>query len=154
MFPHGGGEMTNREDTERVDNAIHTLLVNLSTPEVGLTVRDMTRQIFNYKGKGTTEEFYTDAKFLERRIGAVRHHIFEIIRRDMKLRDEEMKKTKVEVKVKRPKFIPYALADGKYWKYFNAANFEEMKWVIKGLRKKADGLNSNAEVLEEIFDDN
>lgn len=136
--------MTNKEDNEIIDKAILKLLFNIDNPSDGLTVREMTRIIWDYKEDSpTTENFYNRAKLLERRIGAYRHRIFQLIRKDMKEKKPE--------DVKRPPFIPYALPVGKYWRYLNAANFEQMPWVIKGLRHKADGLNYNAETLEAIF---
>jgi UDP-2,3-diacylglucosamine pyrophosphatase LpxH len=135
---------TKKEDIDMVDNAIYKLLFDIDKPSDGLTIREMTRIIWNYKADDpTTEQFYNRAKMLERRIGAIRHRIFEKIRKEMK--------EKGASKVNRPKFIPYALPVKNYWKYLNAASYEQMPWVIKGLRHKADGLNSNAEVLEAVF---
>jgi hypothetical protein len=141
--------MSKKEEYDKVDAGIYDLLLNRDSPENGLTVRQMTRIIWNY-GLGnddddiiTDEKFYNRAKLVERRIGAFRHRIFERIRNDMKENEAS--------KVKRPAFIPYALPVGKYWKYLNAANYEQMPWVVKGLRHKADGLNANAEVLEAVF---
>lgn len=136
--------MTKKEDIQMADDNIFNLLVDIDNPSDGLTIREMTRIIWDYEVDApTTELFYTRAKLLERRIGAYRHRIFERIRK-------EMKDTGV-LKVKRPNFIPYALPVDHYWKYLNAANFKQMPWVIKGLRHKADGLNANAEVLEAVF---
>lgn len=147
--------MTADEDVEKVDKAIYDLLINRSKPDNGLTVREMTRIIWHYKeGDPSNEQFYNRAKLLERRIGAVRRKIFANIRRALKKLIEEDERTgrkRISVKVARPEFIPYALPVKKYWRYFNAANYEQMKWVIKGLRHKADGLNANAEVLEAVF---
>lgn len=149
-----------KEDIDMIDNGIYNLLFNRDSPERGLTVRQMTRRIFGY-GEGdeddapvTDELFYTRAKLVERRIGAIRHKIFAEIRRKMKEQREEDEKRgvqRISMEIERPKFIPYALPVGKYWKYLNAANYQQMPWVIKGLRKKADGLNANAEVLEAVF---
>lgn len=136
--------MTTKDDIEKVDNAIFDLLHDIDNPDDGLTVREMTRVIWNYsEDSPTTEQFYNRAKMLERRIGAYRHRIFQRIRKEMK--------EKGTTKVNRPNFIPYALPVGRYWKYLNAANYQQMPWVVKGLRHKADGLNSNAEVLEAVF---
>ena len=140
--------MTNnkKEDVDRVDDYIYKILYEINSPEYGVTVREMTRIIWGYKeDEPTTNElFYNRAKLLERRIGAYRHRIFQRIRKDMK------EAAKPE-DVKRPKFTPYALPVGRYWKYLNAASYEQMPWVVKGLRHKADGLNFNAETLEAIF---
>jgi hypothetical protein len=132
------------ENSKMVDDSIVDILFDVNDPKVGWTVRDMTRRIWNYsEGEPAGELFYNRAKFVERRIGAIRHRIFEDIRNEMKA-----KKTS---KVKRPKFIPYALPVGKYWYYINGANFKQMPYIIEGLKRKADGLISNAEVLEAVF---
>ena len=138
--------MTDRQERDMVDDAIIDQLYHIDNPHDGRTVREMTRAIYGYGDNetSTTEQFYTRAKLVERRIGACRQRIFSRVRR-------EMEENGGSTKVKRPAFIPYALQDGHYWKYFNAANFEQMPWIILGLRHKADGLNSNAEVLEAIF---
>lgn len=145
--------MNNKE----IDDAIEDLLFPIDNPERGLTVRQLTRKIFDYDDDDEPsgdEVFYTRAKLVERRIGAIRHKIFAEIRRgikEQKEEDEREGRRRISVELERPAFIPYALQRGKYWKYLNAANYEAMPWVIKGLRHKADGLNANAEVLEAVF---
>ena len=136
--------MVSREEIEQVDEGIHELIYPINSPAEGKTIREITRWIFGYSENApSTEGFYNHAKLVERRMGAIRHRIFEGIRQQMREKDP--------ADIVRPNFIPYAIQIEKYWRYMNAANYRYMPTVIEGLRHKADGLNSNAEVLEAVF---
>jgi hypothetical protein len=130
------------ENIKKIDEEIYDILIDIVNPAKGWTIREITRYIWDYPEDAPAgEQFYNRAKLVERRIGSMRHNIYGDIRKG------------TDEKITKPKFLPYALPDGKYWKYFNASTYERMPDVIKLLRIKADGLVSNAEVLEAIFQD-
>jgi hypothetical protein len=140
--------MSDKENIRKIDEDIYDILIDITDPAKGWTIREITRYIWDYPEDAPAgEQFYNRAKLVERRIGSMRHNIYADIRKEMKT------KKGTDEKITKPKFLPYALPDGKYWRYFNASTYERMPDVIKLLRIKADGLISNADVLAAIFED-
>ena len=141
-----------REDITRADDRIHDILFDVKDPKEGYTVREMVRRIWS-KDELRGERFYTFAKLIERRLGAYRHRAYQRIRERMKEKSTSRNPVTGK-KLPRPSFLPYALPTGeqdKYWRYFNAVEHAIMPLVIEKLRRKAAGMNSNADVLDSVF---
>src|SRR5262245_43349412 len=138
------------ENLNEIDASLIHMLRPIDDPLDGYTIREMVRIIWNYpEGSPIADEaFYNHAKLLERRIGAIRHRILGHIREQIQP-DNGDNRPKTPQK---PDFIPYALpTERRYYRYFNAANYRQMPYVVQGLRQKAQGMDSNADILEAIF---
>jgi hypothetical protein len=141
-----------KEDIRTADKGIIDILFYIRNPTDGRTVREMVRGIWG-EDEIYGERFYTLAKLVERRLGAFRHDAYREIRKKMKEKagsDNPVTGTKLP----KPNFLPYALPTGdqdKYWRYFNAVDHPMVPKVVEKLRRKADGLNANADVLDSVF---
>lgn len=141
-----------KEDKQRADKAIRKILIDVKIPTEGYTVREMVRMIWS-KDELYGEGFYTFAKLVERRIGAVRHSVYKDIREQMREKAKSANPVTGK-KLPKPEFLPYALptgAEDRYWKYFNAVEHSMMPHVVDKLRRKAGGMNANAEILDSVF---
>ena len=141
-----------REDKDRADRGIRRMLIDIKVPIDGYSVREMVRNIWD-EDEAYGERFYSLAKLVERRIGAVRHAAYKDIRRQMKEKAQSDNPVTGK-KLPKPDFLPYALPTGtedRYWKYFNAVDHPMVPHVVDKLRRKADGMNANAEILDSVF---
>jgi len=143
-----------------IDNAITELLYNIDSPNKGYTTIELTKYIFGNDevDKMSNEQFARACGKIGRRMGKMRHDIYDRLYKDEKDKNNDIDDISI-TKGLRPRFIPFArpiiLAKGEHekrvWKYLNAAKYKHIKKVVESHRNKATGLEWAARLLESVY---